>query len=154
MSSLYFQRIPLLFCSGKGGGYAERDICGLYCGESSHSATIGELLKAVFSLGSDPRLYNWGLQLSRRQGKISKVYSVYRVEVSVWNLEATTKEYNGLESTVVYIRPGAANQATWITIPQYTNILNAGNYQSRIRGLSEGNDVCIYNFISSLTCTY
>jgi hypothetical protein len=24
-----------------------------------HSASIGELLKAVFSLGSDPRLYNW-----------------------------------------------------------------------------------------------
>jgi hypothetical protein len=58
------------------------------CGESPHSATIGELLKAVFSLGSipktielfslgsDPRLYNWGLQLSGRQGKISTVYRV------------------------------------------------------------------------------
>jgi hypothetical protein len=49
-----------------------------------------------------------------------RVYRVYRVGVSlsVCNLEATTKEYNGLESTVVYIRPGAANQVTWITTPQ------------------------------------
>jgi hypothetical protein len=54
-----------------------------------------------------------------RQGKKSTVYRVYRVGVSVWNLEATTKEYNGLESTVSYIRPGAANQVTWITTPHW-----------------------------------
>jgi hypothetical protein len=81
----------------------------------------------LFSFRSDHRLYNegryelveyieqsWGIQLVEQK----PVYRVYGVGVSVWNLEAMTKEYNGLESTVVYIRPGAVNQVTWITTPQ------------------------------------
>jgi hypothetical protein len=32
----------------------------LNCGGTPHSATVGELLEAVFSMWSDPRLYNQG----------------------------------------------------------------------------------------------